>query len=123
MWWCETLNQGCLKDYIPHISCGLYDLDEGIGSTKDEESLHKSNVLPDGTVVMSGKRSGWGEDEMFYFVKNKTTKTKPKMIREMGEEKQHQEREKRKEWSVHRSLTQSEEKKKENIKEDQRKPS
>jgi hypothetical protein len=45
------------------------------------------------------------------------------MIREMGEEKQHQEREKRKEWSVHRSLTQSEEKKKENIKEDQRKPS
>jgi hypothetical protein len=33
---------------------------------------------------------------MFYFVKNKTTKTKTKMIRKMGEEKQHQEKEKRK---------------------------
>jgi hypothetical protein len=35
----------------------LYDYDEGIGSAENEESLHKSNVLPDWTIVIPGKRS------------------------------------------------------------------
>jgi hypothetical protein len=50
---------------------------------------------------------------MFYFVKNKTAKTKTKMIRKIGEKKnirREREREERSE-SVHRSCPQSEEKK------------
>ncbi len=107
----ETLNQWCLKDYILHVSCRVYKDDKGIRSANNEETLHKSNVLPDRTVIISVRRSRWDENEMFYFIKNKTTKQNQRWSERGGEEKQHQERRKRQWVSVQRSHTQSEEKK------------